>query len=64
MIPIVKSRSIKHVKENLESLNFEIKKNDIDKLNEFRSQEFDSINIDWEDSGKGIPIYKYANQFA
>ena len=63
LIPIVKSGSIKHVKENMESLNFKINKNDIDKLNEFRSQEFDSINIDWDDSGKGVPIYKYANQF-
>ena len=35
---------------------------DYEKLNEFRSKEFDSVEIDWQ--GKdGIPIDQLANQF-
>lgn len=63
LIPIIKSGSIEHVNENLSALDFNMDKEDIDTLNRFRSAEFDSLSVDWEDSGKGIPIYKYANQF-
>ena len=34
---------------------------DTNKLNEFRSDDFDNLEVDWNDDG-GIPIYKLANQ--
>lgn len=62
LIPIIKASKKEHIIENLEALNFELDRDDIEKLNAFRSTEFDSIQVDWEDNG-GIPIYKFANQF-
>ena len=38
-----------------------MEKEDYELLNNFRSEEFDKIEIDWNDDG-GIPIYKFANQ--
>ena len=52
-----------HSKENFQALNFELEKDDIEKLNNFRRKEFDSLEVDWNDTGNDIPIYKYANQF-
>ena len=37
-------------------------KEDYNKLNEFRSIEFDNIEIDWNNNG-GIPIDQLPNQF-
>ena len=37
-------------------------KNDYEKLNKFRSEEFDSIEIDWKGNG-GVVIDQLANQF-
>jgi diketogulonate reductase-like aldo/keto reductase len=64
LTPLIKASSAEHVRENLESLDFEIEEKDMKKLDSFRSQEFDAIanQIDWEDKDNGIPIYKFANQ--
>ena len=60
--PITKASEIEFIDLNIKSLDFEMSKKDLDKLNEFRSEEFDSIEVDWENNG-GIPIWKFANQF-
>jgi len=39
----------------LAALDFIIEPEDMQKLNEFRSAEFDSVNVDWNDKG-GISI--------
>ncbi len=62
LYPITKASKIENINSNLEALNFEIDNNDMQRLNEFRSKEFDSIEVDWENKG-GIPIFKFANQF-
>ena len=36
-------------------------KEDYKRLNDFRCEEFDKLEVDWLDNG-GIPIYKFANQ--
>lgn len=63
--PLIKASNEDHVKENLEALEFEIDTEDMKRLDDFRSEEFDSIadKIDREDTGGSFPIYKYANQF-
>jgi diketogulonate reductase-like aldo/keto reductase len=63
LLPIIKASKVEHVKENIEALNFELEKQDIEQLNVFRSKEFDSLKVDWNDTGEGIPIHKYPNQF-
>ncbi len=62
IIPIVKTTNKNNIKENLEALSFEMDKEDYEKLNSFRSKEFDSLQVDWDDAG-GITIDKYPNQF-
>ena len=62
ILPLIKSTNIERINENNDSLNFEMDKEDYNKLNEFRSIEFDNIEIDWENSG-GIPIDQLPNQF-
>ena len=61
IIPITKANKIEHINLNLEALNFEMEKEDYERLNAFRCEEFDKLAVDWEDNG-GIPIYKFANQ--
>jgi len=61
LIPITKANKVEHIKLNLDALNFEMTKEDYERLNDFRCKEFDDLEVDWEDNG-GIPIYKFANQ--
>ena len=61
IIPITKANKVEHIKLNLDALNFEMTKEDYERLNDFRCKEFDDLEVDWEDNG-GIPIYKFANQ--
>lgn len=62
IMPIVKSTNIDRIKENLDSFNFKMDREDYDKLNKFRSKEFDSVIIDWSFKD-GIFIDQLANQF-
>ena len=61
IIPITKTNKIEHINLNLEALNFEMEQQDYQRLNDFRCEEFDKLEVDWLDNG-GIPIYKFANQ--
>lgn len=63
MIALVKSTNIDRISENKQALDFEMEKEDYQRLNNFRSEEFDNVKIDWSDNG-GIPIDQLANQFA
>jgi len=62
LYPITKTSKSKYIDSNISALNFEISKGDMNKLNEFRSKEFDGVEVDWENKG-GVPIWKVANQF-
>ena len=62
IIPIVKTTNKLRIKENIESLDFLLKQEDYNKMNNFRSTEFDQIEIDWEWKG-GITIDQLPNQF-
>ena len=61
IIPITKANKIEHIKLNLEALGFEMEQPDYQRLNDFRCEEFDILEVDWLDNG-GLPIYKFANQ--
>jgi len=60
--PLIKSTNISRIDENNNALHFKMEKEDYERLNEFRSEEFDNVVIDWNDKG-GIPIDQLANQF-
>lgn len=63
VLALIKSTNKDNINSNLESLNFEMSIEDMKKLNEFKHEGFDSIKIDWKETGEGILIDKLANQF-
>ena len=62
--PLIKASNEHHVQENLEALEFKMNYEDMQRLDKFRSEEFDLIadKIDREETGASFPIYKFANQ--
>jgi len=62
MVALVKSTNINRIDENKKALDFKMDIEDYQRLNNFRSTEFDSITVDWNDNG-GISIDQLANQF-
>lgn len=59
---LIKTTNHDRIKENINSLNFEMEQQDYQKLNLFRAKEFDDVVIDWEGKG-GITVDQLANQF-
>lgn len=59
---IIKTNTIENIDSNLESQNFTIEKEDLEVLNRFQDERFNSIEIDWKNEG-GITIDKLASQF-
>jgi len=62
IMPLIKSTNIERISENIDSIYFKMDDTDYEKLNKFRSEEFDSVEIDWSGNG-GILIDQLANQF-
>jgi len=60
---LIKSTSIENIDSNLEALNFEMSKEDIDILNNFQHEGFNSVEIDWDESKGGVTIDQLSNQF-
>jgi diketogulonate reductase-like aldo/keto reductase len=63
MRPLIKCTNIDRINQNLDSMNFEMSKDDYNSLNEFRNKEFDNVKIDWDFTGEGVTIDQLANQF-
>lgn len=62
MITLIKSTNINRINENKQALDFKMDMEDYERLNNFRSEEFDNVKVDWNDNG-GISIDQLANQF-
>ena len=62
IMPLIKSTNIERIDKNIDSIDFKMDQSDYEKLNEFRSKEFDSVEIDWHDNG-GVLIDALPNQF-
>lgn len=62
MITLIKSTNINRIDENKQALDFKMDMEDYERLNNFRSEEFDNVKVDWNDNG-GISIDQLANQF-
>lgn len=63
VMALIKSTNIDNINSNLEALDFTISKEDMVKLNSFKHEGFDSIKIDWSETGNGVLIDQLANQF-
>ena len=59
---IIKTNTIENIDSNLQSLDFTLESKEIEILNNFQDQRFNSIEIDWKNQG-GITIDKLASQF-
>lgn len=62
MITLIKSTNINRIDENKQALDFKMDIEDYERLNNFRSEEFDNVKVDWNNEG-GISIDQLANQF-
>ncbi len=62
-LPITKSETIEHIDEHLESVNFEMEKEDLEKINKFRAPGWKTPEIDWDRTGEGIVIHNLPNVF-
>lgn len=62
ILPLIKSTNIDRINENISALEFDMEKEDYEKLNAFRNKEFDSVEVDWYCKG-GVTIDQLANQF-
>ena len=60
---LIKSTNCDRIDENIKSLDFEMEENDYKRLNDFKSEEFENIKIDWDNVGDGISIDQLPNQF-
>ena len=63
IFPLIKSTNIERIDENLAAFDFEMSKEDYQKLNEFRCKQFDDVEIDWYCCNGGVTIDQLANQF-
>lgn len=63
VMALIKSTNKDNIDNNIEALNFEMSAQDMNKLNEFKHEGFDSIKIDWKETGDGVLIDQLANQF-
>lgn len=59
---IIKANSINNIDINWEAQNFTIEKEDMEILNKFQDERFNSIEIDWKNKG-GVTIDKLASQY-
>lgn len=61
--PLIKSTNIENIDTNIDALDFKISKDDMEKLNKFKHSGFDSVKIDWKETGEGVLIDQLAKQF-
>ena len=57
----MKSEIKEHIDENLAAFDFQIEREDLKRLDEFRIPGYKSPPIDWYDTGGGIKIHQLPN---
>ena len=61
ILPIIKSTNLDRIKENIDSISFDMEKADYKVLNDFKNEKINSIEVNWNDES-GISIDQLANQ--
>lgn len=62
-LPLNKSESLDHVKENLESFSFKLDPEDIAKIDSFRPTNYKKPAVFWGSKGEGVRIDQLSNVF-
>jgi diketogulonate reductase-like aldo/keto reductase len=62
ILPIFKSESVDHIDENLGALTFQMSKEDLEKIQNFKLN-WDRPEIDWEKTGRGKRITVFSDIF-
>jgi len=60
---LIKSTTISNINSNFEALDFEMQKEDVEILNAFQHEGFNSVEIDWNESKGKVTIDQLANQY-
>ena len=61
ILPIIKSTNLDRIKENIDSISFDMEKADYKVLDDFQNEKINSIEVNWNDES-GINIDQLANQ--
>ena len=61
ILPIIKSTNLDRIKENIDSISFDMEKADYKVLNDFKNEKINSIEVNWNNES-GISIDQLANQ--
>ena len=61
ILPIIKSTNLDRIKENIDSISFDMEKADYKVLDDFQNEKINSIVVNWNDES-GINIDQLANQ--
>ena len=61
ILPIIKSTNLDRIKENIDSISFDMEKADYKVLNDFKNEKINSIEVNWNNES-GINIDQLANQ--
>ena len=61
ILPIIKSTNLDRIKENIDSISFDMEKADYKVLDDFQNEKINSIEVNWNDES-GISIDQLANQ--
>jgi 2,5-diketo-D-gluconate reductase A len=63
IVPLIRSNSIEHIKDNFEALDFVMEESDYKLMDAYRDMTTKDITVDWADSGRGEAIYELANKY-
>lgn len=61
IMPLIKSTNLDRIKENVDSIDFDMEDADYKVLNDFQNEKINSIEVNWNDES-GISIDQLANQ--
>ena len=61
ILPIIKSTNLDRIKENIDSISFDMEKADYKVLDDFKNEKINSIEVNWNNES-GINIDQLANQ--
>lgn len=62
-LPLTKSETISHIEEHIKAIEIRLEKEDIQKLDGFKVNNYKSPKIDWTKSGNGIDVSQLPNVF-
>ncbi|MBP9818310.1 aldo/keto reductase, partial [Candidatus Shapirobacteria bacterium] len=54
--PMIFSANTDHIKENFESQNFKVDKNDLELMDNYRIENYRKPKVDWDKTGDGISV--------